>query len=75
MGPMIPKEMKYNLHYGDVLEAVLPPPQGTKTSYSVVNKVQQNRQFEGISVYIHFKTIMYPTNIRDNGVYWRLKDY
>ena len=26
MGPMIPKEMKYNLHYGDVRGDVLPPP-------------------------------------------------
>ena len=30
MGPMIRKEMKYNLHYGDVRGDVLPPPHGTK---------------------------------------------
>ena len=30
---MTPKEMKYNLHYGDVLD-VLPPPHGTNTSCS-----------------------------------------
>ena len=28
MGPMIPKEMKYNLHYGEVRGDVLPPPHG-----------------------------------------------
>ena len=33
---MIPKEMKYNLHYGKVRGDVLPPPQGTNTSCSVV---------------------------------------
>ena len=27
MGPMIPNEIKYNLHYGDVRGDVLPPPQ------------------------------------------------
>ena len=32
---MIPKEMKYNLHYGDVREDVLPPPHGTNTSCSL----------------------------------------
>ena len=36
MGLMIPKVMKYNLHYGDVWGDVLPPPHGTKTSCSVV---------------------------------------
>ena len=36
MGPMIPKEMKYNLHYGKVRGDVLPPPHGTNTSCSVV---------------------------------------
>ena len=35
---MIPKEMKYNLHYGDVREDALPPPHGTNTSCSVLNK-------------------------------------
>ena len=34
---MILKEIKYNLHYGDVGADVLPSPQGTNTSYSVVN--------------------------------------
>ena len=33
MGLMIPKEMKYNLHYGDVRGDVLPPPHGTNTSW------------------------------------------
>ena len=33
---MILKEMKYNLHYGNVRGDVLPPPRGTNTSYSVV---------------------------------------
>ena len=32
MGPMIPKEMKYNLHYSEVRGDVLPPPHGTNTS-------------------------------------------
>ena len=36
MGPMIPKEMKYNLHYGDVREDILSPPHGTNTSRNVV---------------------------------------
>ena len=35
MGPMIPKQMKYNLHYGDVRGDVVPPPLGTNTSCSV----------------------------------------
>ena len=35
MGPMIPKEMKYNLHYGDERGDVLPPPHGTNTGCSV----------------------------------------
>ena len=30
MGPMIPKEMKYNLHYGKVRGDVLSPPHDTK---------------------------------------------
>ena len=34
--PVIPKEMKYNLHFGDVRGDVLPPPHGTNTSCSVV---------------------------------------
>ena len=33
---MIPKEVKYNLHYGDIRGAILPPPHGTNTSCSVV---------------------------------------
>ena len=36
MGSMIPKEMKYNLHYGDVRGDILPPPYDTNTSCSVV---------------------------------------
>ena len=35
MGPMIPKEMKYNLHYGEVRGDVLPPPYGTSIRCSV----------------------------------------
>ena len=36
MDQMIPKEMKYNLHYGDVRGDVLQPPHGTNTICSVV---------------------------------------
>ena len=36
MSPMIPKEMEYNLHYGDVRGDILPPPQGINTSCSAV---------------------------------------
>ena len=36
MGPMIPKEMKYNLHYGKVQGDILPLPHSTNTSCSVV---------------------------------------
>ena len=36
MDLMIPKEMKYNLHYGKVRRDVLAPPHGTYTSCSVV---------------------------------------
>ena len=36
MSPMIPKEMKYNLHCGDVRGDVLPPPYGTNTSSNEV---------------------------------------
>ena len=32
MGPLVPQEMKYNLHYGDVRGDVLPPPHNTNTS-------------------------------------------
>ena len=39
MCPMIPKEMIYNLHCGDVRGDVLPPPYGTNTSCSVVKQV------------------------------------
>ena len=39
MGPTIPKEMKYNLHYGDVRGDVLPPPHGTNTSCSVAKQM------------------------------------
>ena len=39
---MIPKEMKYNLLYGDVREDVPPSPRGTNTICSVVNKRQEN---------------------------------
>ena len=36
---MIPKEMKYNLHYGEVQGDVLPPPHATNTSciFSKIN--------------------------------------
>ena len=34
MGPIIPKEMKYNLHYGKVREDILPPPHGTNACCS-----------------------------------------
>ena len=36
IGPVLPKEMEYNLYYGDVRGDVLPPPHGTNTSCSVV---------------------------------------
>ena len=36
MGPMIPKEMEYNLHYGKIRGDVLPTPKGTNISCSVV---------------------------------------
>ena len=36
IGPMIPKEMKYNLHCCDVRGYVLSPPHCTNTSCSVV---------------------------------------
>ena len=32
MGPMITKEMKYNLHYGEVQGDVLPPLQCSKVN-------------------------------------------
>ena len=42
---MIPKEMKYNLHYGDVRGDVrgddLPPSHGTNTSCCVVKKTSK----------------------------------
>ena len=36
MDPMIQKEMKYNLHYGDVRGDILSPLHGTNTNCSVV---------------------------------------
>ena len=36
MIPMIPKEMKYNLDYGEVRGDVLSPAHGTNTSWSAV---------------------------------------
>ena len=44
MDPMIPKEMKYILHYGKVKygEDVLPTPHGTNTSCIVENKRQKD---------------------------------
>ena len=36
MGPLIQKEMKYNLHYGDVRGDILPPPHGINMTSSVV---------------------------------------
>ena len=41
MGPMIQKEMKYNLHYGNVRGDVLPPPHGTKAS--CISKINAKR--------------------------------
>ena len=38
MGCMIPKEMKNDLHYGDVQGDVLPPSHGTNTRCSVVKQ-------------------------------------
>ena len=38
MGPMIPKEMKSNLHYGEVRGDFLWPPHGINTSYSVCRR-------------------------------------
>ena len=62
MGPSIPKEMKYELHYGDVRGGVLPPPHGTNTSCSVVNvkkiafgnKKHTTDQKMGVSVLLRF---------------------
>ena len=42
MEQMIQKEMKYNLHYGDVREDVLPPPHGTNTSCSCKINVKKD---------------------------------
>ena len=39
----IPKEMKYNLHYGEVLEDILRPPHGINTSRSVVKPIVKRR--------------------------------
>ena len=36
MGPMISKEMKYNLHYGDVRGDILPPPHATVATFSTL---------------------------------------
>ena len=36
MGPIITKEMKYNLHYGEVRGIVLRPPDGTSTSCTIL---------------------------------------
>ena len=42
MSPMIPKEMKYNLHYDKVRGDVLPSPHGTNTSlYNFLLKMGQ----------------------------------
>ena len=46
MVPMIPKEMKYNLHYGKVRGDVLPPPHGTNTSCSVVKQTSKRLPLE-----------------------------
>ena len=35
MGPVTPKEMKYNLHYGEVRRDVLSPPHGTITKVKI----------------------------------------
>ena len=43
---MIPKEMKYNLHYGKVHGDVLPPPHGTNTICSVVKLTSKRLPLE-----------------------------
>ena len=42
MGPMIAKEMRYNLHHGDVRGDVLPPPHGSNMSFSLKRLVVQS---------------------------------
>ena len=43
---MIPKEMKYNLHYGDEQGDALPPSHGTNTSCSLVKQASKRLPLE-----------------------------
>ena len=53
---MIPKEMEYNLHYGDVRGDVPLPPHGTNTSCSVVKinvkKISMTRSITNVTNWI-----------------------
>ena len=42
MGPMIQKEMRYNLHHGDVRGDVLPLPHGSNMSFSLKRLIVQS---------------------------------
>ena len=44
MGPMIPKEMKYNLHYGNIRGDFLPPPHGTNTTMCTTENTEAQRK-------------------------------
>ena len=58
---MIPKEMKYNLHYDDVRVDVLPPPHGTNTNVWLNGSVQILEQVwrlfeENSSAYVFYQS-------------------
>ena len=46
MGSMIPKEIKYNLHYDDVHEDVLRPPHDTTPATAELNKSKKGLPLE-----------------------------
>ena len=46
IGPMIPKDMKYNLHCGEVRGNILPPSHGTNTSCSEVKYKSKRSSLE-----------------------------
>ena len=56
MGLVVRKEMKYNLHYGEVRRDVLRPPHGTNTSCTLPLETKNTLQIEN-------KTLL-----RDRGI-------
>ena len=72
MGPVIPKEMEYNLRYCEVRGDVLPPPPSTNMAKHLMSAVSTFGGFKGKTTLIltHSLLQMYATlyTFTENGI-------